>query len=89
MFLAPEGMTIEQAAHVRRLNVNGAAGTLFDIRGDYKGVPGDDTTPRQNYRLLAVYLSSPKGAYTIRLLGPNRTVEFYQNGFMNWVKAFK
>jgi hypothetical protein len=89
MFLAPEGMTIEQASQVRKLTVNRTAATLFDIRGDFKGAPGDDTSPRQNYRMLAVYLNAPKGPYVIRLLGPNRTVEYYQKSFENWVKAFK
>ncbi len=89
MFLPPEGKTMHEAAKVRRLTVNGAAVTYLDVRGDYKGIPGNDATPRQNFRLLGVYLDTPKGAYMIRLWGPADTVEFYREGFEDWVKAFK
>jgi hypothetical protein len=89
MFLPPEGKTIQEAAKVRQLKVKGATATYLDVRGDYKGIPGDDTSPRQNFRLLGVYLDTPKGPYVIRLLGPADTVKFYRDRFEGWVKAFK
>jgi hypothetical protein len=89
MFLPPEGKTIQEAAQIRKLTVNGAGATYLDIRGDYKGIPGDDASPRENFRMLAIYLSTPKGPYVIRVLGPNRTVQFYRKGFEDWVKALK
>jgi hypothetical protein len=78
-----------EPAKVRRLTANGAATTYLDVRGDYKGIPGDDSTPRQNFRLLGVYLDTPNGPCIIRLLGPAETVKFYRDGFEEWVKAFK
>jgi len=89
MFLPPEGQTIQEASKLRKLTVNGAAASYLDIRGDLKGIPGDDATPRQDYRLLGAYLNTPKGPYVIRVLGPNRTVEYYRNEFESWVKGFK
>jgi hypothetical protein len=89
MFLPPEGQTIQQASKLRKLSVHGAEATYLDIRGDLKGIPGDDATPRQDYRLLGVYLNTPKGPCLIRVLGPNRTVEYYRNEFESWVKGFK
>jgi hypothetical protein len=89
MFLPPEGETIQQAAQVRQLNVNGAKATYLDIRGDLKGIPGDNSSPRENFRLLGVYLNTPKGPYVIRMLGPDGTVRFYRSEFEQWVKAFK
>ena len=89
MFLPPEGKTMREAAKLRQLKVNGAAVTYLDVRGDYKGIPGDATSPRQNLRLLGVYLDTSKGPCIIRLLGPADTVEFYRDGFEDWVKAFK
>jgi hypothetical protein len=89
MFLPPEGETMREAAKLLQLKVNGAAVTYLDVRGDYKGIPGDDTTPRGNFRLLGVYLDTPKGPYIIRMFGPADTVKFYRDGFENWVKGFK
>jgi hypothetical protein len=76
-------------AKVRKLKVRGAAVTYLDVRGDYKGIPGDPATPRENYRLLGVYFATPQGPYLIRLFGPADTVEFYRKGFEDWVKEFK
>jgi len=89
MFLPPLGKTMREAAQVRRLTLDGALATYVDIRGDYRGIPGDVATPRQDFRLLGVYLDTPKGAYVIRLMGPDETVRFYRQGFDNWVKGFK
>jgi hypothetical protein len=89
MFLPPERRTMQEAAKVRRLTVNGVDVTYLDVRGDYKGVPGDNTTPQQNFRLLGAYFDTPQGPYQIRLLGPADTVEFYRKGFEDWLTAFK
>jgi hypothetical protein len=89
MFFPPEGQRMHEAAKVRQFKVNGAAATYLDIRGDYKGIRGDDTTPREDFRLLAIYLHTPKGPYTICLFGPADTVAFYRKSFEDWVKAFK
>jgi hypothetical protein len=89
MFIPPEGKTMHEAAKVRQLKINGAAATYLDVHGDYKGIPGEDTTPRANFRLLGVYLDTPQGPYTIRLFGSADTVAFYRKQFENWVTAFK
>jgi hypothetical protein len=89
MFFPPKGNTIREAARVRQLKINGAAATYLDVRGDYKGIPGDNASPRQNFRLLGIYLDTPKGPYTICMFGPAATVEFYRKQFEDWVKAFK
>jgi len=88
-FLPPEGKTMHEAAKVRQLRVNGAAATCLDLRGDFKEIPGDDATPRANFRLLGVYLDTPKGPYITDLFGPADTVGFYRKEFQDWVKAFK
>jgi hypothetical protein len=89
MFLPPEGKKRAGVAKVRELKVGGATVTYLDVRGDYKGIPGDPAAPRENYRLLGVYFSTPQGPYRIRVFGPADTVEFYRKGFEEWVKAFK
>jgi hypothetical protein len=88
-FFPPEGKKMDDVAKVRELRVRGAAVTYLDVRGDYKGSPGDPSTPRQDYRLLGVYFDTPRGPYVIRLFGPADTVEFYRAGFEDWVKGFQ
>jgi hypothetical protein len=87
-FLPPEGKKTD-VAKVVVFKVSGAEVTYVSIVGDYKGIPGDPATPRQNLRLLGVYFETAKGPYIIELLGPADTVQFYRAGFEDWVKAFK
>jgi hypothetical protein len=78
-----------QASRVQQFKIRGGMVTYLDVRGDYKGIPGDPNSPREGFRLLGVYLNTPKGAYEISLLGPDNAVEFYGDGFERWVRAFK
>jgi hypothetical protein len=89
MFLPPEGRKLDDVARVGALRVGGAEVTYVRVLGDYKGLPGDPTSRRQNFRLLGVYLGTAKGPYLIQMLGPADTVESYRVGFEDWVKAFK
>jgi hypothetical protein len=88
-FLPPEGRSMNEAVKLRKLTANGTTVTWLDIRGDYKGIPGDRASPRGNFRMVAVYFDTPRGAYAITLFGPADTVGFYRKGFEDWVKAFK
>jgi hypothetical protein len=81
IFLPPEGKTMQEAAKLQQLTVNGVAVTYLDVRGDYRGVPGNIATPRGNFRLLGVYLDTPKGPYIIRMFGPDEAVTFYRPEF--------
>ena len=89
MFLLPERRNMDDVAKVLELEVSAAKATYLDVRGDYKGIPGNHRTPRQNFRLLGVYFDAPEGRYLIHLFGPADTVEFYRRGFEHWVKGFK
>jgi hypothetical protein len=89
MFLPPQGKTLDDVVKVQQVMVKGTAMTYLDVRGDYKGIPGNPATPRENFRLLGVYFATPQGPYSIRLFGPADTVEFYREEFEKWVKAFK
>jgi hypothetical protein len=89
MFLPPERKKMDDVAKVQKFNVSGVAVTYLDVRGDYKGIPGDPTSPRQDFRLLGVYFPTPQGLYLISMFGPGDTVAAYRKGFEDWVKAFK
>jgi hypothetical protein len=89
VFLPPEGKTRDEVSQVQEFKVSDARLTYVIIRGDYRGISGDNTTPLQNFALLGVYLDTAKGAYLVRLFGPAETVAFYRQGFEDWLKAFK
>lgn len=89
LFLPPEGKELEEVARVQQWKVSGAAVTYLDIHGDYRGLPGNPMTPRQNFRLLGVYFATSQGPYLIRVFGPADTVAFYRKGFEDWLKAFR
>jgi hypothetical protein len=88
-FLPPEGTTMAQANRLQAFKVRGAQVTYLDIHGDYKGIPGNPASRRENFRLLGVYLDTPQGAYRITMFGPADTVELYRSEFESWIKAFK
>jgi hypothetical protein len=69
--------------------LKGALATYLDIHGDYKGIPGNTASRRENFRLLGVYLHTPHGAYRIIMFGPADTVQHHRLQFDGWIKAFK
>jgi hypothetical protein len=88
-FIPPEGKTAAEASRVQEFKLPSAVATYLDVRGDYRGIPGNVASRRQNFRQLGVYLDTPKGAYEISLFGPAATVESYRGAFERWIKAFK
>jgi hypothetical protein len=93
-FQPPAGKKIDDVAKVTELKISGAEATLLDIMGSYlfKTRPFDaDEKPevRADYRMLAVQFEATKTIYHIKLVGPAKTVEHYQKGFDEWLKAFK
>jgi hypothetical protein len=93
-FQAPAGKKIDDVAKVTELKISGAEATLLDITGAYlfKARPFDaDEKPevRPDYRMLAVQFEVAKTNYHIKLVGPTKTVQHYQKGFDEWLKAFK
>lgn len=89
LFFPPERKKMDEVATVRKLNISAAEVTYLDVRGDYKGIPGDPTSPQLNFRLLGVYFPTPQGVYLISMFGPADTVESYRKEFEDWVKGFK
>jgi hypothetical protein len=88
-FLPPQRTSPAVASKLQMFKLRGAHVTYLDIHGDYKGIPGNPTTRRENFRLLGVYLDTPEGAYPIIMFGPADTVGLYRSEFEDWIKAFK
>jgi hypothetical protein len=93
-FVAPEGKTIDDVAHVEELKIGGHTATYLNVQGTYllKLRPFDpDEKPekREGYRMLAVQFDGPDNTYHIKLVGPEKTIDAAKKGFDEWLKGFK
>jgi hypothetical protein len=94
LFTPPEGKKIDDVAKVETIKIGGHDATYLDVQGTYLMKtrpfdPSDRGEKRPEYRMLAVHFEGPRDVYHIRLVGPARTVESYQQGFEEWLKNFK
>jgi len=91
-FILPEGKKPEEGAKVSEFEVSGAKVNYLDIQGTYKQMPfepGARPEMKPDFRMLAAQLDGKDNVFHIKLVGPAKTVEHYQKGFEEWLKAFK
>jgi len=85
----PNGGSSKDKAKTESLTVNGMNVTLLDVTGAYAG--GDmgraPAQARGNYRMRAGVIESPKGAYFVKLVGPEKTVGKWDDSFMAFIKS--
>jgi len=72
--------------------VNGMKVTLLDVSGTYAGsdMGGGGASSAQtkpNFRMRAGVIETPRGAYFIKLVGPQKTVARWDQGFQEFVKS--
>ena len=68
--------------------------SYLDISGTYvtTNPPGNPAGKKErfaDYRMLYVYFPNDNGLYTVRFVGPAKTIEQNKKGFDEWVKNFK
>ena len=71
-------------------SVNGMKVTLLDVTGTYAGGDmggGGGAQPKANYRMRAAVIETPKGAYFIKLVGPVKTVNRWDQAFRDFIKS--
>jgi len=88
--LQPDGSSSRDKARTETLTVNGMKTTLLDVSGTYAGGgmggnSGGGNKP--NFRMRAGVIETPKGAYFIKLVGPEKTVGKWDDAFMSFVKS--
>ena len=67
---------------------NSAKVTLVSTEGTYaSGMPGQPTTPLENYALLGAILEDQQGAVFAKLTGPAATVKGVREKFIEFIKA--
>jgi hypothetical protein len=93
MFVLPNGMPREKA--MRQFYVKNEKTTIacLDIQGTYlvKNKPIDTAVKesRPDYRMIAALWLTKDGGYSIRVIGPKKTVETYAKGYEQWLRNFK
>lgn len=87
----PDGGSSRAKAKTETTTVNGMNTTLLDVTGTFSA--GDMTggggsgQAMPNARMRAAVIETPKGAYYIKLVGPEKTIEKWDAGYMAFVKS--
>ena len=88
-FRPPDGKTIDEVTKIDKFKVGAVSVIYVDITGTYTDPFAKKPEPQANYRMIAVFFESPNGPYTIRMIGPEKTVAHHKKGFDEWLKNFK
>jgi hypothetical protein len=86
----PDGKPSSGNAKTENLTVNGLKVTLLDVAGTYTGSDmggGGASQSKPNYRMRAGVIQTPRGAYFIKLVGPEKTVTRWDQSFQDFVKS--
>ena len=86
----PDGSSSRDNAKTETLTVNGLKTTLLDVSGRYTAEmsPGSGSRfDKPNYRMRAAVIETPKGAYFIKLVGPEKTIARWEPEFMQFVNS--
>jgi hypothetical protein len=88
-----EGKNIDDAAKIEKFKVADIDVVYFDAEGTYLFKPNladaSNVIRKPNYRLINVYFPTPDRVFTMRLVGPAKSVAAAEKGFKEWVKSFK
>ena len=82
--------TPREKAKTENMTVNGLKVTLLDVSGSYAGgdmAGGAAAGSKPNFRMRAGVIETPKGAYFIKLVGPEKTVNRWDQGFQDFIKS--
>src|SRR5262245_16493464 len=86
----PDGKPTNDSAKTENTTVNGLKVTLLDVSGTYTGSDmggGGTSQSKPNYRMRAGVIDTPKGAYFIKLVGPEKTVARWDQSFHDFVRS--
>lgn len=86
----PDGSDSKAKAKTETSTVNGLKVTIVDVTGTYTadmapGVPGQSNSP--NYRLHSAVIETPKGNYFLKLVGPVKTMERWDQSVSDFIKS--
>jgi hypothetical protein len=87
-----DGRPSKEKAKTETMTVNGLKTTVLDVAGRYTAemTPGGGSRhDKTNYRMRAAVIETPKGAYFIKLVGPEKTIARWDQSFNDYVKSFE
>jgi hypothetical protein len=88
----PDGSASKDKAKTETLTVNGLQVTTVDLLGNYSGGMSQDSAPHDSnsiYRLRGVIIETPKGSYFVKLTGPEKTINHWDQAFNDYIKSFE
>ncbi len=86
----PDGGSPKEKARTETMTVNGLKVSLVDVSGTYTAEmsPGSgDHHNNAGYRLRGAVIETPKGAYFVKLVGPEKTIAGQDQQYMDFIKS--
>jgi hypothetical protein len=87
----PDGSSSKEKAKTETTTINGMKVTLLDVAGTYSAgdMTGGAGTPQDkpNSRMRAGVFETSKGAYYVKLVGPEKTIERWDKAYMAFIKS--
>lgn len=88
----PDGSDSKAKAKTETSTVNGLKVTSVDVTGTFTadmapGVPGQKN--QANYRLHSSVIETPRGNYFLKLVGPAKTMERWDQSVSDFIKSFE
>jgi len=87
-----DGSDSKSKAKTENLTINGLKVTTVDVSGTYTAEmsPGSGSFHNDdNYRLRAAVIETPKGNYFVKLAGPAKTIERWDQAYNDYLKSFE
>ena len=88
----PDGSDSKDKAKTATLTVNGLQVSTVDLLGNYSGGMSQDSAPKDSksiFRLRGAVIETPKGSYFVKLTGPEKTVNHWDQAFDDYIKSFE
>jgi len=88
----PDGSPSQEKAKVDSLTVNGLAVKTVDVTGNYSGGMSADSAPHDSkalYRLRGAIIDTPKGSYFVKLTGPEKTINQWDQAYNDYIRSFE
>jgi hypothetical protein len=86
----PDGTAAKDKAKTSTLTINGLKVNTIDLTGTYTAEMAPGSSERHNdpnYRLRAAVIETPKGHYYLKLIGPQKTVDRWEQAVDAFIKS--
>jgi hypothetical protein len=88
----PDGRRSKDIARRTERHVNDLGATLLDISGTYVAEVRPGSTERHNkpgFRMRAAVITTPKGPYFIKAVGPEDTISRWNDAFEKFIASLR